>query len=209
MRATVRRTRRKYSDHEKAHALALLTANRGNVLRTSRELNIPERTLNDWSHLAENSMNPNSKRPVSPEYALEIVQLREEKEAALSDVFEGIARKYLARAGEDDVVAQTRGRDAVFSAAIAVDKCQLLRSQPTVITESSDSITSVLRDSIKLAARHDGLSEVEAAVSLYDVLKDDCNVGDLSNWPAEFRRAIETHLIAGLNENPVIEADDQ
>ena len=73
-----------------------------------------------------------------PEYALEIAQLSEEKETTLCDVFESVARKYLAHASEDEVVAQTRGRDSVFSAAIAADKMQLLRGQPTSITEAVD-----------------------------------------------------------------------
>jgi transposase-like protein len=147
MSASVPRTRRKYSDTQRANALAVLSANRGNVLRTSRELNIPERTLNDWSHLAENAMNPNSKRPVSSEYALEIAQLREEKVADLSNVFESVARKYLSHASDESVVMQTRGRDAVFSAAIATDKMQLLRNQPTSITEhvNSDNLTIILQ----------------------------------------------------------------
>jgi transposase-like protein len=154
--ATVTRTRRKYSDTQKANALAVLSANRGNVLRTSRELRIPERTLNDWSHLAENAMNPNSKRPVSPDYALEIAQLREGKAAPLSDLFECAARKYLAHATNDEVVQATRGRDAVFSAAIATDKMQLLRNLPTSITEMVERqdvaiiLQSALSDAIDL-----------------------------------------------------------
>lgn len=149
----VNRTRRKYSDSQKANALAVLSANRGNVLRTSRELNIPERTLNDWSHLAENAMNPNSKRPVSPEYALEIAQLREQKVAELSNVFESVALKYLAHASEDSVVNQTKGRDAVFSAAIATDKMQLLRNQPTSITETVErnEISIILQSALSEA----------------------------------------------------------
>jgi transposase-like protein len=150
---TKTRRRRRYSDNEKGYALAVLSANRGNVLRTSRELNIPERTLNDWSHLAENAMNPNSRRPVSPEYALEIAQLRDEKEVALSDLFEGVARKYLAHADKDDVVAQTRGRDAVFSAAIATDKAQLLRGEPTSITGevSRQEVAIIIEEALELA----------------------------------------------------------
>jgi transposase-like protein len=156
VRATVARTRRKYSDSQKANALAVLSANRGNVLRTSRELNIPERTLNDWSHLAENAMNPNSKRPVSPDYAIEIAQLREEKETDLADEYESVTRLYLNHAKKDKVIAETRGRDAVFSAAIATDKMQLLRNLPTSITETIERqdvaiiLQSALSDAIDL-----------------------------------------------------------
>jgi transposase-like protein len=158
---TIARPRRKYSDSQKANALAVLSANRGNVLRTSRELDIPERTLNDWSHLAENAMNPNSTRPVSPEYALEIAQLREEKEAALADVFEGVARKYLAHASKDDIVAQTRGRDAVFSAAIAVDKSQLLKGLPTSINaEVERQELVIILQSALAAGLEDGAIEL-------------------------------------------------
>jgi len=149
----VTRTRRKYSDSQKANALAVLSANRGNVLRASRELGIPERTLNDWSHLAENAMNPNSKRPISPDYAREIAHLREGKAAPLSDLFESAARKYLEHATNDEVVQATRGRDAVSSAAIATDKMQLLRNLPTSIVETVErqELTVILESALAAA----------------------------------------------------------
>lgn len=151
--STNSRTRRKYSDREKAEALAMLSANGGNVLKTARELNIPERTLNDWSHLERNAQNPNSRHMTSPGYAREIAQLRDGKEKELAAMFEQVARKYLAHAYEDSVVNNTRGRDAVFSAAIAVDKVQVLRGQPTQIVEHLDvhQLVVLLRESLTLS----------------------------------------------------------
>ena len=83
----------------------------------------------------------------------EIAQLREGKTAPLSDLFESAARKYLAHASDDEVVRQTRGRDAVFSAAIATDKMQLLRNLPTSITETVDrqELTIILESALSEA----------------------------------------------------------
>jgi hypothetical protein len=65
-------------------------------------------------------------------------------------LFESAARKYLAHASKDDVVDQTRGRDAVFSAAIATDKMQLLRNLPTSINETIErqEITLILQSAL-------------------------------------------------------------
>jgi hypothetical protein len=51
----------------------------------------------------------------------------------LADTFEQIAEKYLQHASQDTVVTESKGKEAVMTAAIAVDKMRLLRNLPTEI----------------------------------------------------------------------------
>lgn len=54
-------------------------------------------------------------------------------EQALDEIFEKVARRYLSHALEGDVVADTKGKDAIIAAATATDKMRLLRNLPTEI----------------------------------------------------------------------------
>lgn len=54
---------------------------------------------------------------------------------ALDDYFERVARQLLDHASRPDVVEAMKGREAILSAAIAVDKMQLLRKLPTEIIQ--------------------------------------------------------------------------
>jgi hypothetical protein len=118
-----KRTRRRYTDVEIASALIALDANGGNVFKTAFELGIPHKTLDEWQK---------STRRVNDDIAL----LRSGNAQDLSNVMEQTARAYLAQSLDPYVVASTNGRDAVFAAAIAVDKMQLLRGLPTSIQAS-------------------------------------------------------------------------
>lgn len=51
----------------------------------------------------------------------------------LDNMFEHLARRYLERALEPSVIDDMKGRELVTSAAIAVDKMQLLRGLPTEV----------------------------------------------------------------------------
>ena len=42
------RSRRRYTESQKAEALAILVANEGNIKGTARRLQIPEKTLAGW-----------------------------------------------------------------------------------------------------------------------------------------------------------------
>src|SRR5882724_294446 len=42
------RSRRRYTESQKAEALAMLVANEGNIKGTARQLQIPEKTLAGW-----------------------------------------------------------------------------------------------------------------------------------------------------------------
>ena len=62
-----------------------------------------------------------------------VEQLRPQAAEALDDMFEEAARRYLNHAIRPEIVNETRGKDALMAAAIAVDKMRLLRDLPTEI----------------------------------------------------------------------------
>ena len=123
-----RALRRRYSDREKAEALAIFDAC-GSLSETARATGIPDATLSDWIR---------GKRGVS---STDIPKLRNEKGQNLSEHFEEIALQACRVAG-----AKLNGKQAheipfnhlLTGAGIAVDKMQLLRGQPTSINESVD-----------------------------------------------------------------------
>lgn len=113
--------KRSYSEADKATAIAMLESNGFNILKTSRETGIPPATITKWRD--GKSINAD----VSQKY--------EEKAASLGELFEEVARLYLARAKNVDAVDETKGKDAVMAAAIATDKTQLLKGEATSITK--------------------------------------------------------------------------
>lgn len=110
---------RRYRDDEKAAALAALAANKGNVLRTAKLLNIPATTITNWMNDAEFS------------------KLGDEKKGDLADELESVAWKL---AGAIESKLKSAGlRDVSVSLGIAVDKLQLLRNLPTNINRSENA----------------------------------------------------------------------
>jgi len=138
-------SRRRYSDEERATALAALAANGGNVGGTSRQLGIPEATLRAW---ATGERHP------------EASQMCGDKKASLADQFEALAVKLLGVA--DEKAAALNARDAVVAAAVAVDKMRLLRGEATEISETRDDRLDEFRRRYADAqgdARADGRAE--------------------------------------------------
>lgn len=120
--------RREYSDEDKATALAALDANGGNVQRTARTLGIPEPTLRGWAR----------KRGIHPT----VVELHDQKKGSLADELEEIAEKLAgAMPGK---VAEASLQQTATSLGIVIDKMQLLRGQPTNITDDA-SLTDAER----------------------------------------------------------------
>lgn len=115
--------RRKYSDREKAEALAAVKSNGGNIFRTSHELKIPWGTLAGWVK-GTSGINRG------------VTELREEKEEELAIICERVARKYLAQAEDPWAILLTPGNLAMTTAAIAIDKNRLLLGQPTSIVSN-------------------------------------------------------------------------
>lgn len=111
------RTRRRYTDDDRATALAVLDSNNGNLTRTAREVGIAVSTLQRWIK----------------DRSEDLSDLRNQKRESLSELWEQVARAYIARALQDAVVDDTAAQSAVTVAAIATDKKQLLSGQPTEI----------------------------------------------------------------------------
>jgi transposase-like protein len=113
------RLQRRYSDEERANALAALAANGGNFAKTARDLGIPRRTLQDWH---KGTIHPEAAENSAP------------KKTALTEQFENLAYQMLeiafAKAAELDAKAAT------VAAATAVDKMLLLRGKPTSIYDT-------------------------------------------------------------------------
>lgn len=136
-----------YSDGEKAIAVELVERYGGltnDAIAAIRDAlgapSLSKSTLHGWL--------PRNQKP-KPEPVRKLIPNPEKKPAGylptaevqtraaqtLDDMFEQVARAYLDRALASDVVKDTRGKDAVTTAAIAVDKMRLLRDLPTEIIE--------------------------------------------------------------------------
>lgn len=138
--------RRRYSDADKATALAALDANGGSVQRTATELGIPERTLRTWASgqgLSDDSAN-----------------LRDQKKGELADQLEVIASK-LAKAIPGKI-REANLQQVATSLGITIDKMQLLRGKPTAINEDVNDARDKLAHLINrhaAVANQDGDSE--------------------------------------------------
>lgn len=111
-------SRRRYSDEERANALAALAANGGNVDRTARELGLPRKTLEHW---AKGDINP------------VVAELGQQKKVSLADRLEEVALALVAAMPRK--LANATLQQIAVSLGIAVEKMQLLRGAPTSITE--------------------------------------------------------------------------
>lgn len=114
--------KRRYSDDDRANALAALAANGGNVRRTSRQLGIPAVTLRSWR---------DGERAAIPSESVD------SKKKALSEQLEGIARQLLDRLTVEKI-DDCSLRELMTAVGIAVDKMLLLRGQATVITDNTN-----------------------------------------------------------------------
>lgn len=110
-------TRRRYSDEERAEALAALAANGGDLAATARQLGLPRKTLEGWA------------RGRTPAPAAD---LRHEKKASLADRLDELAHALVGDLLTDRVASY---KDKALSMGIAIDKARLLRGQPTAITD--------------------------------------------------------------------------
>ena len=117
--------KRQYTEDDKATTLAMLSANGGNVKRTSRDTGIPITTIRQWR----------DGKGVSSAVADKSTQKKEQ----LDSLFERVANAYLQHALSKEVIADTSARDAIIAAATATDKMQLLQGKPTNISKSDHS----------------------------------------------------------------------
>jgi len=127
---------REYSESFKAQALIALDLNDGNVALTARQLNMPRDTLASWSNGVGISQ--------------EVLKIQRGVKGPLADEFESTARMYLEHAQKPEIIEKTSGYYAVVGASDAMKSAQLLRGQPTSITESHNQteLNVVLSDAL-------------------------------------------------------------
>lgn len=114
-----------YSEKRIAETLAVLKANGGNVSRTSRETGVPRGTLRGW----RDASAADAGRQAA------IADQTEEQKERLGDVLEGFIRRVFSVGITDEKLKAADVKDLVLAAAVAVDKMQLLRGEPTDINE--------------------------------------------------------------------------
>jgi transposase-like protein len=143
------RERRRYSDSQKAEALAALDAKGGNVRATAIALGIPHKTLDCWAN----------ERGVHEEVA----QMRTGKREDLADRLEALAHVLMDSIG--DKISDANLSNVSVSLGIAIDKMRLLREQPTSITaaltddERAKRVNALLD---RARARRDGHAALRA-----------------------------------------------
>lgn len=112
----------RYTDKEKAEALAIVDMQGGNVNAAARLTGVPQSTLERWA--SGERVNQN----------VEALRISERK--PLSDLIEDLAYDIVDAVKTNGSLKRSNARDLLISLGIAVDKIQLLRGQPTSITEN-------------------------------------------------------------------------
>lgn len=107
----------KYTDAQRAEALAALQANGGNLSATSRATGIPFSTIKRWRD------EPDPR----------LAELGEEKKADLGDRLESIANALVDAIPEK--IADAPLNHVSVALGIAIDKLRLLRGEATEVTE--------------------------------------------------------------------------
>lgn len=111
--------RKRYSDEERANALAALTANGGSVPITATRLGIPYRTLKHWA-----------------DGDVQAAKLGNDKKEDLVAALRGLA--WLILDMLPSKLKRADARSAAITLGIALDKAQLLSGQPTNITRTNE-----------------------------------------------------------------------
>lgn len=120
--------RRRYSDSDKAAALAALDANGGNVYKTARELKLPMSTLQEWASGRINHAIP---------------ELRERKKEEISQRLVDVVHQLIDALPTK--ITDANLQQVSTSLGIAVEKIQLLDGDPTDRTEVIDNATRAER----------------------------------------------------------------
>jgi hypothetical protein len=116
-----KRPKRTYSAQFKGEALALLKANKDNVLATAEQLNIPRLTLREWAI---------NQRGITEQ----VREFQHEKETDLAARYRTAAGLYLEHAIDPLTIRASTGLEAMKASGIATDKSQLLIGAPTSIS---------------------------------------------------------------------------
>lgn len=138
---------RQYSAHDKATAIAIVERFDGEITRECMALirqalaapSLNKTTVYRWMQ-AQSRPDATELQPEKKTVATDALDL------ALDELFETVARTYLQHALSAKVVADTKGRDAVMSAAVAVDKMRLLRNLPTEVILVLPDLVGAIQD---------------------------------------------------------------
>lgn len=119
---------KRYSVSERAEALAVLQANGGNLLRTSKATGIPRKTLRLWADCENKDSD-------------QVLELLPEKIEELATSLDTIANKLVLASNMklDEIISGKSSatiKDLTYSMTNTVQTRNLLRGQPTNITES-------------------------------------------------------------------------
>ncbi len=116
--------RRRYSDNDKATALAALDANEGNLYRTAKQLGISISTLQSWTNVSEDK-------------AEELAPIRNRKRKELHEVLRDLA--YQIADVIPDKLNDANLQHTSVSLGIVLEKMQLLEGKATERVEHSIS----------------------------------------------------------------------
>ncbi len=92
--------------------------------------------------------------------------------ATLDAIFEATARAYLEHANRPEIIAETKGPQAVAAAALAIDKMRLLRELPTEIVSLLPGVLRAL-DTLHLNPSEVFLAMIREAAAQHDDGEDD------------------------------------
>lgn len=146
--------RRRYSDKERATALAALAANGGNVLRTARDTGIPRKTVELWA-------KEQAGGTLMPDVAAECQEIKGD----LASELEAWAWQLLNLNREPAEARKARYQERSNGIGIAIEKSRLLREQPTSIT-GTDAIARGRKLIADYKAQFQGADDAEAIAFL-------------------------------------------
>ena len=113
-------TRRRYSDNDRADALTALDLNGGNLSATSAAVGVPIQTLAEWRDGRVSDAVPD---------------LRNQKKAEIAERLDALVHSMIDAA--PDKINDATLKDTMVSIGVAIDKAQLLKGQPTAITQQT------------------------------------------------------------------------
>lgn len=112
----------KYTDDEIADHLAALRANRGNLLKTSRQRRVPMGTLRGWAGRLGNSSTASPRQVNEPKQTEARQRLAGKFRTRAEELIDSVDAEKIAKAGV---------RDILVAAGIATEKAELLTGGPT------------------------------------------------------------------------------
>jgi transposase-like protein len=169
------RSRRRYTESQKAEALAILVANEGNIKGTARQLQIPEKTLAGWrdeeprllaqdqeqKEIQANAVKMGKRAGKLP--GLSVAELRAQKKEDAASAFMDIAWMCLTRLSQSDLLeTSTRITDLSTTMGTVIDKARLLKGESTVITEQKLANHRWAEEALQKMMREFGMSREEA-----------------------------------------------